>query len=52
LRLAKKLNVKIITTEKDYMKIKKFDKNNIDFLEINSVIKNEKNFINFILKKI
>jgi len=52
LRLAKKLNVKIITTEKDYMKIKKFDKNNIDFLEINSVIKNEKKFINFILKKI
>ena len=52
LRIAKKLNLKIITTEKDYMKIKKFDKNNIDFLEINSVIKNEKNFINFILKKI
>jgi tetraacyldisaccharide 4'-kinase len=52
LRTAKKLNAKIITTEKDYMKIKKFDKKNIDFLEINSVIKNEKNFINFILKKI
>ena len=52
LEIAKKLKTKIITTEKDYIKIKKFNKKNIDFLEIGSEIKNEKNFIKFVLKKV
>ena len=45
---AKKLNAKIITTEKDYVKISKKDTDNIDFLEIDLKIKNERNLINLI----
>ena len=45
---AKKLNAKIITTEKDYVKISEKDTDNIDFLEIDLKIKNERNLINLI----
>jgi len=45
---AKKLNAKIITTEKDYVKLSEKDTDNIDFLEIDLKIKNEKDLINFI----
>ena len=46
--IAKKLNAKIITTEKDYVKLSKKDTENIDFLEISLNIKNEEDLINFI----
>tara|TARA_X000000950_G_scaffold5753_1_gene6137 strand:+ start:692 stop:1642 length:951 start_codon:yes stop_codon:yes gene_type:complete len=45
---AKKLNAKIITTEKDYVKLSGKDTDNIDFLEIDLRIKNERDLINFI----
>ena len=45
---AKKLNAKIITTEKDYVKLSAKDTDNIDFLEIDLKIKNEEDLINFI----
>ena len=45
---AKKLNAKIITTEKDYVKLSGKDNDNIDFLEIDLKIKNEEDLINFI----
>tara|TARA_Y100000816_G_scaffold289571_1_gene276296 strand:+ start:2145 stop:3089 length:945 start_codon:yes stop_codon:yes gene_type:complete len=49
---AKKLNAKIITTEKDFVKITNFETSNIDFIEVKLKIKNEKNLINFINSKI
>ena len=49
---AKKINAEIITTEKDFVKISKFDNKNINFLEIDLKIENEKKLINFIKKKI
>tara|TARA_X000000950_G_scaffold5657_1_gene6037 strand:- start:1031 stop:1981 length:951 start_codon:yes stop_codon:yes gene_type:complete len=45
---AKKLNAKIITTEKDYVKLSAKDADNIDFIEIDLKIKNETDLINFI----
>ena len=45
---AKKLNAKIITTEKDYVKLSNKDNDNIDFIEIDLKIKNERNLINLI----
>jgi tetraacyldisaccharide 4'-kinase len=45
---AKKLDAKIITTEKDYVKLSQEDANNIEFLEIDLKIKNEEDLINFI----
>jgi len=50
--LALKFNAKIITTEKDYVKIPNKLRDNINFLKVDIVIKNEKELINFILKKI
>ena len=49
---AKKINAEIITTEKDFVKISKFDNENINFLEIELKIENEKKLINFIKNKI
>jgi tetraacyldisaccharide 4'-kinase len=49
---AKKNNAEIITTEKDFVKISKFDNKNINFLEIDLKIENEKKLINFIKNKI
>ena len=51
-KLAKKLNAKIITTEKDFAKLSKKDKKNINFIKIDLKIKNEKNLINFIKYKL
>ena len=49
---AKKIGAKIITTEKDYVKISKEDRNNINFLEIALEIDNEEELIKFIKTKI
>ena len=46
-QLAKKLKTKILTTEKDFMRIKK-NKKGIDFIKVNLLIKNKKNLINFL----
>lgn len=45
---AKKLNAKIITTEKDYVKLSKKNIDEINFLEIDLIIKDEENLINLI----
>ena len=49
--LAKKMNAKIITSEKDYVKVKLFNKKNIKFLKINLKIKNTNKLLNFIKSK-
>ena len=49
---AKESNAKILTTEKDFVKINNNISDGIDFLEINLIIKNENNLINFINSKI
>ena len=50
--IALKSNAKIITTEKDFVKIPKELNNDFCFLNINISIKDEKKLIDFILKKI
>jgi tetraacyldisaccharide 4'-kinase len=45
---AKKLNAKILTTEKDYVKINSNDNHDINFLKIELKIKDEEQFINFL----
>ncbi len=45
---AKNLNAKIITTEKDYLKLSEKNRDGIDFLEIDLIIKNEKKLIDLI----
>tara|TARA_B100001248_G_scaffold258614_1_gene243108 strand:+ start:3932 stop:4864 length:933 start_codon:yes stop_codon:yes gene_type:complete len=47
---AKKNRLKIITTEKDYYRIKEFKLRDINFLKLNLEIKNKKKLINGILK--
>ncbi len=49
---AKKDNLKIITTEKDYVKISKIDSSNINFVEVKLEIKDEERLKKFINKKI
>ena len=49
--LAKKINAKIITTEKDFVKVKEFDNKNIKFLRIELKIKNQNKLFNFIKSK-
>ncbi len=49
---AKQINAKIVTTEKDFVKISNFYKKDIDFLEIELKIKNERKFIDFIKFKL
>jgi len=49
---AKKIDAKIITTEKDFVKLSDEDTKQIDFLEIEPKIDNEKNLINFINDRI
>jgi tetraacyldisaccharide 4'-kinase len=51
-REAKIINAKIITTEKDYVKLSVEDKAEISFLEIGVKIDNEDKLINFIKKHI
>jgi len=50
-QLAKKLKTKILTTEKDFMRIKK-NKQGINFIKINLLIKDKKNLINFLKKNL
>ena len=50
--VAKELNAKIITTEKDYVKLTKKNKKNIHFLKIELVIKNKNKLIKLIKSKI
>jgi tetraacyldisaccharide 4'-kinase len=45
---AKKLNAKILTTEKDYLRLNNNNKKNINFLKIKFLIKNEKKLIQFL----
>ncbi len=51
-KLAKNLNAKIVTTEKDFVKISKFEIQNIDFINIKLVFKNENKIKDFLKKKI
>ena len=51
-KLSKQLKAKILTTEKDFLRINKNYRNNIDFVKIDLIIKNEKNFIKFLKFKI
>ena len=57
-QIAKSFKAKILTTEKDFLRIKnnnqlKNDKSNqIKFLKMKLEIKNEKNFINFLKSRI
>lgn len=50
--IATDLNAKIITTEKDYVKISQTDLDKISFLEIDLTIKNQDELISFIKSKI
>tara|TARA_Y100000591_G_C21758279_1_gene658663 strand:+ start:35 stop:979 length:945 start_codon:yes stop_codon:yes gene_type:complete len=49
---AKKLNAKILTTEKDFVKISKLDPKFAEFIELRLVIENEKEFEKFLLNKL
>ena len=49
---AKSLNAKIITTEKDYVKLSEKNRAGIDFLEIDLIIEDEEKLINFIKSKV
>jgi tetraacyldisaccharide 4'-kinase len=49
---AKNFKYKILTTEKDYVKLSRDDAKGINFLSVDLFIKNENNFINFIRSKI
>ena len=46
--IAKNLNAKIITTEKDYLRITNENNNNINFIKMELRIKNEKDLISFL----
>ena len=48
----RKLNLKILTTEKDYIKIKSIDNNDIRYLKVELDIKNEDGLINHLKKYI
>ena len=50
-KIAKSLNSKILTTEKDYFRINKKNRNKIQYIKIKTNIINKKRFVN-ILKKI
>ena len=43
-------NLEIITTEKDYYRLKKFDIKKINFLPVNLLIENKENFTKNIIK--
>ena len=49
---AKHIGAQIITTEKDYVKISKIERKNINFLKVDLIIKNEKKFISYLKSKI
>jgi tetraacyldisaccharide 4'-kinase len=45
---AKNLNAKILTTEKDFMKVSLMENDNIDFLKIELTIKEEEKFVEYL----
>jgi len=49
---SKEIDAKIITTEKDYIKVSKIDPEGIKFLKVETKIIDEINFVNFIKSKI
>ena len=49
---AKKMNSKIITTEKDYKRLNKLNSEDIEYLEIELKITNEKELINFLKQQL
>ena len=49
---AKRIGAKILTTEKDFVKISKIDRKGINLIKIKLNIKNKKNFVNFLKLKI
>ena len=51
-KIATKMNLEIITTEKDYVKISKTDQKNIKYLKVELNFKKEKKFINYLKSKI
>tara|TARA_Y100000768_G_scaffold388849_1_gene387882 strand:- start:3985 stop:4929 length:945 start_codon:yes stop_codon:yes gene_type:complete len=51
-KYAKTVGAKILTTEKDFVKISKIDRKGINLIKINLNIKNKKNLINFLKSKI
>ena len=50
--LAKKKNLNIITTEKDYLRLNKKNKKNIKFLKTDLDIKNTKKFSKFLIERL
>ena len=50
--LAKKKNLNIITTEKDYLRLNKKNRKNIKFLKIDLNIKNVKKFKKFLMERL
>jgi tetraacyldisaccharide 4'-kinase len=50
-QLSKKLKAKILTTEKDFMRIRN-NKKKINFIKVNLLIKEKKNLINFLKKNL
>jgi tetraacyldisaccharide 4'-kinase len=52
IKIAKTLKCKILTTEKDYIKIPKVLKKKIDFIKIDLMIQNEKKLIKILKSKI
>ncbi len=50
IKISKKEKLKIITTEKDYLRIKKLNYKGIDFIPVKLIIKNEKQFVKTIKK--
>ena len=47
--LSKKLDLKIVTTEKDYFRLRKVGFKNIDFLKVKLDIENEEEFLKNIM---
>ena len=50
--ILKKLNTKILTTEKDYLRLNKSNAENINFFKVKLNIKDENELINFLQKKL
>ena len=50
-RLQTKKNAKIITTEKDFVKIYSIDQKKINYVKVKTKFLNEKKFINYLKSK-
>ena len=50
--MAQKLEAKIITTEKDFIKLDSYNSTDIEFLKVDLIIKNENELTEFILSKL